>query len=180
VALVDLREDRRRGISSHQKMGSFLTTDNLRRTLSAPAAVLTLVAGWVLPQSPPLVWTAFVLATGALPSLLPALNEIIPKRSGISKRTHFRRAGRSFTIAGSQIVLGITFLAHQAWLMGDAIGRISFACTGAPPPAPVDRPPGQVDLSRDITGVYRRMRGRSSSPRPRALSSSCCDRAAPR
>ena len=65
-------------------------TDNLRRTLSAPAAGLTLVAGWTLPHSPPLVWTAFVLATIALPALLPAFAEVIPQRSGISKRTHLR------------------------------------------------------------------------------------------
>ncbi|HWN91419.1 MAG TPA: glycosyl transferase, partial [Verrucomicrobiae bacterium] len=78
-------------------VGLWKIIDNLRRTLSAPAAVLTLVAGWVLPESPPLVWTTFVLATIALPSLLPAFDEIIPKRSGISKRTHLRSVGRSFT-----------------------------------------------------------------------------------
>ena len=69
--------------------------DNLRRTLSAPAAWLTLAAGWTLPDRLPLVWTTFVLATIAIPALLPAFAEVIPRRSGISKRTHIRAVGRS-------------------------------------------------------------------------------------
>jgi cyclic beta-1,2-glucan synthetase len=142
-------------------VGLWKITDNLRRTLSAPAAVLTLVAGWTLPDSPPLVWTTFVLGTIALPSLLPALDEIIPKRSGISKRTHLRRVGRSFTIAGSQIALGITLLAHQAWLMGDAIGRtlLRMYLTHRRLLEWTTAAQARSDLSRDITGVYRRMRG---------------------
>jgi cyclic beta-1,2-glucan synthetase len=47
--------------------------DNLRRTLSAPAAWLTLIAGWTLPHTRPLVWTVFVLVTIALPALLSTL-----------------------------------------------------------------------------------------------------------
>ena len=142
-------------------VGLWKIIDNLRRTLSAPAAVLTLVAGWVLPESPPLVWTTFVLATIALPSLLPAFDEIIPKRSGISKRTHLRSVGRSFTIAASQIALGITFLAYQAWLMGDAIGRtlLRLYVTHRRLLEWTTAAQARSDLSRDITGVYRRMRG---------------------
>src|SRR4029453_8787451 len=48
--------------------------DTLRRTLSAPAAWLTLVAGWTLPERLPLVWTTFVLATIAIPAFFPALD----------------------------------------------------------------------------------------------------------
>jgi len=142
-------------------VGLWKITDNLRRTLSAPAAVLTLVAGWVLPASPPLVWTTFVLATLALPSLLPVFAEIIPQRSGISKRTHLRSVGRSVTIAVAQIALGITFLAHQAWLMGDAIGRtlLRLYLTHRRLLEWTTAAQARSDLSRDITGVYRRMRG---------------------
>ncbi len=35
--------------------------DNLRRTLFAPAAFLTLIAGWTLPLASPVIWTTFVL-----------------------------------------------------------------------------------------------------------------------
>ena len=77
-------------------IGMWKMADNLRRTLSAPAAWLTLVAGWTLPHSRPLVWTAFVLVTIALPALVPPFAEVIPQRSGISKRTHLRSVGGSF------------------------------------------------------------------------------------
>ncbi len=142
-------------------IGMWKIVDNLRRTLSPPAAWLTLVAAWTLPLGPAAVWTTFVLATLGLPALLPALAEIAPKRPGISKRTHIRSVGRSFALAGSQIALGLTFLAHQAWLMADGIartlGRIYLSrrrllewTTAAQ---------AESDLSRDVTGVYRRMRG---------------------
>ncbi len=142
-------------------VGLWKITDNLRRTLSAPAAGLTLIVGWLLPHGLPLVWTAFVLATIALPSLLPAFDEVIPKRSGISKRTHFRSVGRSFTIAASQIALAITFLAHQAWLMGDAIGRTlgRLYLTRRRLLEWTTAAQAKSDLSRDITGAYQRMGG---------------------
>jgi cyclic beta-1,2-glucan synthetase len=142
-------------------IGAWKIVDNLRRTLSPPAAWLTLVAAWTLPLGLALMWTTFVLATLALPALLPALAEIAPKRPGISKRTHIRGVGRSFALAGAQIALGLTFLAHQAWLMADGIartlGRVYLTrrrllewTTAAQ---------AESDLSRDVTGVYRRMRG---------------------
>ena len=67
--------------------------------------------------------------------------------------------GRSFALAFTQIVLGITFLAHQAWLMTDAIGRTLVPVPDPPTAARVDdRGPGRVHFSRDVTSVYRRMR----------------------
>ena len=40
-------------------IGRWKIVDNLRRTLSAPAAFLTLVVGWLLPPASPWVWTLF-------------------------------------------------------------------------------------------------------------------------
>ncbi len=142
-------------------IGMWKIVDNLRRTLSPPAAWLTLVAAWAAPTGASLVWTAFVLATIALPALVPALAEVIPKRSGISKRTHIRGVGRSFALASAQIALGITFLAHQTWLMSDAIGRtlVRLYLTRRRLLEWTAAAEAESELSRDITGVYRRMRG---------------------
>ena len=75
------------------------------------------------------MWTVFALVTMALPTLLSPVADLIPGRSGTSKkRAHARAVGQSFAIAGAQIGLGVTFLAHQAWLMSDAIGARSAAC----------------------------------------------------
>jgi cyclic beta-1,2-glucan synthetase len=104
-------------------IGRWKMLDNLRRTLSAPAAFLTLVVAWMMPGTSPAVWSAFILATIALPSLLPVLRGLIPRRRGISKRSHARAVGRDAVLAASQIGFTITMLTHQAWLMSDAIVR---------------------------------------------------------
>ena len=135
--------------------------DNLRRTLSAPAAWLTLVAGWTLPHSSPLVWTGFVFGALALPSLVPALTEVIPRRSGISKRTYIRAVGRSFAIGAAQIALGVSCLAHQAWLMADAIARtlVRLCLTRRPMLEWTTAAQAKTGYSLDMASAYRRMRG---------------------
>jgi cyclic beta-1,2-glucan synthetase len=142
-------------------IGRWKMLDNLRRTLLAPAAWLTLVGGWTLPHTWPLVWTVFVLITIALPALLPACADIIPGRAGISKRAHLRSLGHSFAIAWAQIGLGITFLGHQAWLMTDAIGRTlgRLYLTHRRLLEWTTAAQAKSDMSREIAGVYRRMRG---------------------
>jgi len=104
-------------------IGRWKMLDNLRRTLFAPAAFLTLIAGWTLPFAAPSIWTTFVLACIAIPALLQVLIGAIPRRRGISKRSHARAVGTDLMLAASHIGLTVTLLAHQAWLMTDAIVR---------------------------------------------------------
>jgi cyclic beta-1,2-glucan synthetase len=107
-------------------MNRWKMLDNLRRTLSAPAAFFTLIAGWTLPFTSPALWTVFVLVTIALPALLPVLAGLIPHHRGVAKRSHFRAVGTDVTLAVSQVMLTVTLLAHQAWLMSDAILRTLY------------------------------------------------------
>jgi cyclic beta-1,2-glucan synthetase len=104
-------------------IGRWKMLDNLRRTLSAPAAYLTLVLGWTLPPGAPMVWTKLILLCLAVPALVPVSTEIIPRRPGGSKRAYLRGVGSTVTLAGTQFALALTLLAHQAWLMGDAVVR---------------------------------------------------------
>ncbi len=104
-------------------IGRWKMLDNLRRTLSAPAAVAALLAGWALPLHAALVWTGFVVATIVLPTFIPVVGVILPRRSGITPGSHLRALGADLGLALTQSFLLLTFLAHQAWLMGDAIGR---------------------------------------------------------
>jgi cyclic beta-1,2-glucan synthetase len=97
--------------------------DNLRRTLSAPLALATLLAAWTIPSAPAGIWTAFVLATLIIPAALPVVSNLLPTRRGISKRSHLRAVGSDALLAFAHVALGLTFLAHQAALMGDAIVR---------------------------------------------------------
>jgi cyclic beta-1,2-glucan synthetase len=111
-------------------IGQWKILDNLRRTISAPAALLTLVAGWLFSPASPWVWTLFILATVAIPPLLPFFNGFRPRRRGISLRSHFRGVLNDLVLGASQIGLTLTFLAYQSWIMADAIvrtlGRLFF------------------------------------------------------
>jgi len=106
--------------------GRWKMVDNLRRSLVAPLSFFVLVAAWILPTVPPLVslvWAGLVVGSIAVPAFIPVLDNLTPRRSRISKRSHLRAVGRDTSVALSQTFLGITFLADQAWLMADAIVR---------------------------------------------------------
>ena len=107
--------------------GRWKILDNLRRTLTAPAALFALTLGWILPLPAALIWTCYVLATIALPSLLPTLSALLPNLH----RAHVKMTWRSrfcVWLADFQLALGrsafaLAFLAQHTWAMGDAIGR---------------------------------------------------------
>jgi len=100
--------------------------DNLRRSLSAPLSVAALVAGWCLPRSAALLWTDLMLVTVVLPAWLPAFAGIIPRRAGITVRSHLFALRQDIRLAGAQSAFLLTFLADQAWLMSDAIVRTLY------------------------------------------------------
>jgi cyclic beta-1,2-glucan synthetase len=103
--------------------GRWKMLDNLRRSLSAPASFLVATAAWTLPGVPPLPWTGLFLASVAVPPFIPVLDGLIPRRRGISKRSHLRAVGNDLVVASLQTFLALAVLAHQAWLMADAVAR---------------------------------------------------------
>jgi cyclic beta-1,2-glucan synthetase len=142
-------------------MGRWKMLDNLRRTLSAPAGVAALLAGWLLPLPAALTWTIFVLLTIALPPLLPVFGSVAPGSRWVSLRCYLGILADGARHAAALIGLVVVFLAHQAVLMGDAITRTIFrvfwtrrhllqwvtAAQAADGPA------------LDVAGYYRRMAG---------------------
>ena len=113
----------RRSASSMPGIARWKMVDNLRRTMSAPLTLATLVAAWTLPSVSAGLWTTFVLASVIVPQALPVLAGLLPRRQGISKRSHLLAVGADVATASAHVGLGITLLAHQAWLMVDAIVR---------------------------------------------------------
>lgn len=103
--------------------GRWKMLDNLRRTISAPMAVLALFAGWTLPLDFAVIWTLFIVATIMVPTLIPVFTGIVPRRRGLSLRCHFRALGEDFRLALIQTALITTLLADQAAQMADAISR---------------------------------------------------------
>jgi cyclic beta-1,2-glucan synthetase len=100
--------------------------DNLRRTISAPATIASLAAGWLLGHGAPLLWTVFIVAIVSLPALVLVCAAIVPRRSGIDLRSHLWALRKDAGLAAGQSLLLLTLLAHQAWLMLDAIARTLF------------------------------------------------------
>jgi len=142
-------------------VGRWKMLDNLRRTVSAPATYLTLVVAWLMPGTSPMVWSAFILATVAVPTLLPVLGGLLPRGRGISKRSYIRAVGRDLLLAGSQFGLTITMLTHQTWLMSDAIARtlVRVYVTHRRLLEWVTAAQAKAGLRLDLRGFCRRMGG---------------------
>jgi cyclic beta-1,2-glucan synthetase len=97
--------------------------DNLRRSMTAPAVVAALFAGWLLPLPAALAWTLFLLLLLAVPALIPIFDNLLSWPPGISVAAQLRAVGGDLRLAAARWGLVIIFLADQAWLIGDAIGR---------------------------------------------------------
>jgi cyclic beta-1,2-glucan synthetase len=142
-------------------LGRWKMLDNLRRTLSAPAAVIALFAGWTLPFETALVWTMFVLATIMLPTLIPVVAAILPRNAGTTAASHMRALGADLRQAVTQSALLVVFLAHQAWLMADAVARTLVRLFVTRRHLLEWVPAAQATLARrlDLIGFARRMAG---------------------
>src|SRR3990170_269592 len=152
-------KDRKRG--AIPAIGRWKMLYNLRRTLSAPAAILALLAGWALPFEAAAVWTFFVLATIVLPTLIPVVAAVVPGRTGITVRSHLGALGADLRRALAQSALMIISLAHQTWLMGDAIARTVTRLFVTRRHLLEWVPAAQATIGPrlDLLGFYRRMAG---------------------
>ena len=157
--IVGRRDAARRGNGSLPLLGLWKMLDNLRRTLSAPSSVAALICGWLLPLDAALLWTAFVVTTLALPALIPVFAAIVPRRGGVIARSHLRALRDDAWLAILQTALAVTFLAHQAWLMTDAVGRTLYRLFVSRRDLLEWVTAAQAQLSDrlDLPGVYRRM-----------------------
>ena len=113
------------------------------------------------PRVPAPAWTAFVLGAMLIPAALPVVEGLLPRRHGISKRSHVRAVASDMAVAATQVGLDLTLLAHQAALMADAIARtlVRLAITrrNLLEWTTASQTKGSLDL--DLSGFYRRMAG---------------------
>jgi cyclic beta-1,2-glucan synthetase len=150
-----------RGSSRVSLIGLWKMLDNLRRTLSAPASLAALLVGWTLPRPAALLWTLFIIVSIALSALIPMIAAVIPARKGISVRSHLYALRSDIGQAANQTAFLITFLAHQAWLMADAVTRTLFRLFVSRRNLLQWVTAAQADSSSrlDLVGAYRRMSG---------------------
>ena len=97
--------------------------DNLRRSLVEPATFLLFVLGWLVLPGSALHWTLAALAILFAPAAFQFGFAMV--RAAVKRRLHFLTdAFGNFFAASVNLVLMLTFLAHQALLSLDAIARV--------------------------------------------------------
>ena len=104
-------------------IGRWKMLDNLRRSLSAPGAVLALVATWAIPNAPQAILIGLILIALAFPAILTILSGFKWSHRSVSLGTHLRVVGEQVLWAIGHSVVALTLLAQHAWLMMDAIVR---------------------------------------------------------
>jgi cyclic beta-1,2-glucan synthetase len=140
-------------------IGRWKMLDNLRRTLSAPTSMLSLLAGLALPFNAACIWIGFILSTILLPVVIPVIAAVIPRHAGITPRSHLAAFGSDLRVALAQWAFVVAFLGHQAWLMADAIGRTLTRLFVTRRHLLEWVPAAQVAIDRrlDLPGFYRGM-----------------------
>src|SRR5437660_1366400 len=97
--------------------------DNLRRSLLAPAMILLLIVAWTILPGNPIWWTLFAVITLAFPVYAHVTTGLLIHPRGVPWTSHFWTVWGDIETNTAQFALVIVFLAHQAWLMLDAIAR---------------------------------------------------------
>ena len=100
--------------------------DNLRRSLVAPSIVLWLAFSWTFLPGSAALWTLFILLVLAFPVYAHVTTSLLLHPRGIPWTSHFWSVWGDVRTNTAQVALSITFLAHQAYLMTDAIVRTLY------------------------------------------------------
>ena len=109
------------------RLGLWKMADNLRRTLTAPITLVAFFAGWtVLPPANAAAWTLFIVALLFIPALLPIFAGSSLRREPSTPESQILTlrddVASALALTGARLVL----LAHQSWVMLDAIGRTLY------------------------------------------------------
>ncbi|MEO8520939.1 MAG: glucoamylase family protein [Acidobacteriota bacterium] len=97
--------------------------DNLRRSLLAPALMILLAAGWTILPGSALIWTVLAVAVLAFPAYVQVARSLSSRVRGVPLSQHVAAERDHLVTSARQSLLSATFLAHQSWLMTDAIVR---------------------------------------------------------
>jgi cyclic beta-1,2-glucan synthetase len=100
--------------------------DNLRRSLTAPAMVLWLLASWTIFPGSPLLWSLFVVGAIAFPVYMHVTTSVMTHPRSIPWTSHFWSVWRDLRTNTAQCALTFLLAGHQACLMTDAIVRTLY------------------------------------------------------
>jgi cyclic beta-1,2-glucan synthetase len=118
---------RRSGIPS---LGLWKMLDNLRRSLSPPATILSLLLVWGLaPFSASLWWTGFVIALFTIPQIIPLVSSSLFHEKSAKVRDTLTTILEDLINTLKLLAANMLFLPHRAGLMLDAIARTLYRLT---------------------------------------------------
>ncbi|HEX7312640.1 MAG TPA: glucoamylase family protein [Pyrinomonadaceae bacterium] len=107
-------------------IGRWKIFDNLRRSLVAPSIIIWLVYAWTMLPGSPLLWSLFVLLALAFPVYAHVTTSLLLHPRGIPWTSHFWSVWGDTRTSTAQVALTLSLLAHQAYLMCDAVGRTLY------------------------------------------------------
>jgi cyclic beta-1,2-glucan synthetase len=104
-------------------VGRWKLFDNLRRSVTPLALLGFLVLAWTVLPGSPFVWTLVALFVLAFPVYAPAANDFIFQPPDTVTRSWLFHVWSDAKLHARQFGLSVAFLAHQAAVSLDAIGR---------------------------------------------------------
>lgn len=108
-------------------LGRYKMLDNLRRSLVPIAWIVGSVLTWsLLPLATAAVWQMILIVSLFVAPTLSLLSALFPLTENMSLGGHFRNLAFEIVNATAQVALRIVFIAHTAWIMGDAIIRTLY------------------------------------------------------
>ncbi|HEY8225790.1 MAG TPA: glucoamylase family protein, partial [Pyrinomonadaceae bacterium] len=122
-----VRDGRRRRTSNDLPLISrWKILDNLRRSLIAPSMFLWLIAAWTIFPGSTTLWSLLVIITIAFPVYFHLTTSLLVHPRGSLWSSHFRTLWREIKTNTAQTALSVILLAHQAYLMTDAVVRTMY------------------------------------------------------
>ncbi len=114
----------RKGVSNVTR---WKMVDNLRRSLNPIMWVLASFAGWcLLPLGVATIWQLFLILSMFVPMIFGIVTNLIPVNMDYSLKGHAQSVLTDVTLALADMALRLSFIAHSATLMGDAIIRTLY------------------------------------------------------
>jgi hypothetical protein len=107
-------------------IGRWKIVDNLRRSLIKPMILLWLIAAWTILPGTPVSWTLVVLLMFAVPVYLDFTREFL---RDLRRSRHAGRLKDAWVVtrfSTAEVLSSTVYLAHQAYLMVDAISRTLY------------------------------------------------------
>ncbi|HZK33951.1 MAG TPA: glucoamylase family protein [Bacillota bacterium] len=111
------------------RLSKWKIMDNLRRSLLSPALFIMLILSLIILPGPIVAWLSLVLFTLLFPLITELANSLFARKEGNNKTSKLTDFFHSTGSLVWQIAMSFVFLAHQAWLMLDAITRTIWRLT---------------------------------------------------